>query len=482
MSQSRWFKPALLLLAAALLLAAHFAQSDLNRQRAKYGLTEVAPLKDAPPLLAFTTVALGGFRGLISNVLWIRATDLQDEGKYFEMVQLADWITKLQPHMAQVWAMQAWNMAYNISVKFKDAADRWRWVQRGIELLRDQGIVYNPTEALVYRELAWFFQHKMGQNLDDAHLYYKAEWARQMNSVLGGGHPDWDELIHPQTEDQKKRAQTLEQTYKMDPRIMKKVDQIYGPLEWRLPETSAIYWAYVGLQKSSPQNLIMLRRIIYQSMQIAFDRGRLVRIGNEDTLLFEPNLDILPKTNAAYEQMIREDVEMRDNIKTAHRNFLTKAVYLLYVSNRLKEADHWLGVLKREYPESLPARVNLDAFVLAQLAADIENAGMDRAKAVIEGLIGQAYFQLAIDEDERATGLEHLAHLAWTKYQERTKGQKRIMLSPFDEIKQRVLQQLLDPKNGMNPELIARLRTRLQLPAPSAQPSTNTTLNPSGPG
>ena len=92
-----------LALAAALLLGVSQAQRVLNRERDQLGLTRVAPLENAPPVLAFTTVALGGFRGLISNALWIRANDLQDDGKYFEMVQLADWITKLEPHFTQVW-------------------------------------------------------------------------------------------------------------------------------------------------------------------------------------------------------------------------------------------------------------------------------------------------------------------------------------------------------------------------------------------
>ena len=116
----------------------------LNRDREQLGLTRLHALKNAPPVLAFTTVALGGFRGLISNVLWIRANDLQNDDKFFEAAQLADWITELEPHFTQVWLFQAWNMAYNISVKFKDAPDRWRWVERGIELLRDDGLRYNP--------------------------------------------------------------------------------------------------------------------------------------------------------------------------------------------------------------------------------------------------------------------------------------------------------------------------------------------------
>jgi hypothetical protein len=182
--QGRWYKIGLIALAALMLAASGFVQRQLNEQRAdpSVGLTRRAPLENAPPVLAFTTVALGGFRGLIANALWIRANDLQNEGKYFEMVQLADWITKLEPTFSQVWIVQAWNMAYNISVKFPDAADRWRWVQRGIELLRDEALRYNPKEALLYRELGWFFQHKMGGNLDDAHLYYKQSWAVAMTN------------------------------------------------------------------------------------------------------------------------------------------------------------------------------------------------------------------------------------------------------------------------------------------------------------
>src|SRR5262245_64747561 len=196
---SRLKKTLLLALAAILLAGVSQVQQALNRERDRLGLTRVEPLENAPPVLAFTTVALGGFRGLISNALWIRASDLQDEDKFFEMAQLADWITKLEPHFVHVWLVQAWNMAYNISVKFKDYPDRWRWVKRGIELLRDDGLRYNPNETLIYRELGWFFQHKVGQNLDDAHLYYKQSWAIAMTNLFGGPRPNYDELLNPAT-------------------------------------------------------------------------------------------------------------------------------------------------------------------------------------------------------------------------------------------------------------------------------------------
>jgi hypothetical protein len=256
-------------IALVLLPGAFLMERELNHERDVLGLTRYTELKGAPPMLALTTVALGGFRGLISNALWMRASDLQDQDKYFEMVQLADWITKLEPHFSQVWVHQAWNMAYNISVKFKDPADRWRWVRQGIELLRDQGLKWNPSDVLIHRELAWFFQHKMGANLDDAHMYYKIAWANEMSEVLGDGKPDWDALIHPVTPEQIQKATLLREKFKMDPEFMKLLDERYGPLEWRLPEAHAIYWAADGLKeanqnprKVNPGDLIQLRRVI----------------------------------------------------------------------------------------------------------------------------------------------------------------------------------------------------------------------------
>ena len=298
----------------------------------------------------------------------MRATDLQDEDKFFEMAQLADWITKLEPHFVHVWLVQAWNMAYNISVKFKESApgqfpDRWRWVKAGIELLRDDGLRYNPNETLIYRELAWFFQHKIGQNLDDAASYYKQQWANDMAKVFDKKTPNLEELIHPQTADQKERARLLRETYKMDPQFMKEVDERYGPLEWRLPEAHAIYWAALGLKKAAENptkvkedDLITLRRVIYQSMLLSFQRGRLVTNPFAKAFEFGPNLDIIPKVNFAYEQAAREDEKNRDHILKAHRNFLRDAVYFLYMYNRVADAAQWFKYLATKYPDKTDTR------------------------------------------------------------------------------------------------------------------------------
>jgi hypothetical protein len=472
--------------AVLLLVGVSFAERTLNHDREVLGLTRYTELKGAPPVLAMTTVALGGFRGLISNALWIRANDLQDEGKYFEMVQLADWITKLEPHFTQVWLVQSWNMAYNISVKFKDASDRWRWVQRGIELLRDDGLRFNPDDVLIHRELAWFFQHKMGANLDDAHMYYKQMWANEMTKALGKEKPNWDELINPKTEEQIERTTLLTNKYKLDPKFMKEVDERFGPLEWRLPEAHAIYWAAEGLEaakrnerKINPDDLITLRRVIYQSMQLSFQRGRLIMNRADRQFQFGPNLAIVPKVSAAYEQAMEDDPKNRDHIETAHRNLLRDVVFLYYTYNRQAEAARWFKYLGEKYPtknllelqpDSLPGKVTLEEYGLGRIQGEVNDTSHDKIRALLEGLEKTAFESLAVDEDDKYTGLDGIAQKVWLRYESKVRGDPsiRVGMEPLPEIRRIVLKRLLDDE--LSPELGNQLRTKLGMPAVTNTP------------
>jgi hypothetical protein len=471
-----------------LLVSVFFSQQYLNTQREVMGLTRIAPLENAPPVLAFTTKALGGFRGLIANALWIRATELQEEGKYFEMVQLADWITKLEPNLPAVWVHLAWNMSYNISIKFNDYADRWMWVERGITLLRDEALKYNPKEPDLYRELGWHFQHKLGAYLDDAHQYYKYQWAQEMTAVLGSGHPNWDDLINPKTPEQRERVRILREKYKLDPQLMKVVDEHYGPLEWRLPDAHAIYWAVKGLQLAKDQplrkeQLIGLRRIIFQSLQLAFMRGRLIYPDKKGTeFVYGPNLDIVKTTSDAYVQQAEVEPDKRDNILNAHKNFLGTAVYHLYTHNRRKDAQHWFEVMKQMYPRSAAPNMTLDDYALSRIQEDIGETDPNRVKTIIEGALATAYMNESLgDPDSYDVGVNHelFAKKLWQRYMKEVtpydKDKGRVSLPPFELIQKEVLDQLLDPnsENALDPLLAAQLRTAKNLPADYGIPATN---------
>ena len=474
----------LLFLAAGLLAGSGQLQKSLNHDRDTLGLTHAAVLENAPPMLAFTTVALGGFRGLISNFLWMRANDLQQDDKFFEAAQLADWITKLEPTFTQVWVFQGWNMAYNISVKFKengpgDYSDRWRWVERGIELLRDDGLRYNPNDILIHRELAWFFQHKMGANLDDANMFYKSEWAREMAPFFGANGTNFTELLSPQNTN----AALLREKYKIDPVFAKTVDDKYGPLDWRLPEAHAIYWGALGLDaagknpdKVKPDDFITLRRIIYQSLLQAFHHGHIIVDPFSHSYSLGPNLNIVPQVNAAYEEMMSEDAQNRDHIEKAHRNFLRDAVYFLYENNRMAEANKWFRYLGEKYPDkpiienqpdSLPKNLTLDEYAVAVVQIDIGETSQERVTSAVQGLLTRAYYELAVGENDRYENFKRLANKVYQNYQAKTsssKGDQRIPLPPYDTLNRAVINALLDPEKGAPYAARAVLRTQLGLP------------------
>lgn len=170
-------------------------------------LTLDDPLKNAPPAVAFVTIALGGFRGLLADLLFLRSEAMKEDGNYFELVQLADWLVDLQPRFTGATAFLAWNMAYNVSVTFSDPRDRWRWVQRGIELIRDKALLANPADPLLFHQLGWIYQHKVGHILDDANRYYKSQLALQLRQVLGAQRQfDWEHLAAAPLDEAELRA------------------------------------------------------------------------------------------------------------------------------------------------------------------------------------------------------------------------------------------------------------------------------------
>ncbi|MCC6322016.1 MAG: hypothetical protein IT438_11345 [Phycisphaerales bacterium] len=155
--------------------------ASAGRNRLVYA--DAAVMGDSPEIAA--GIAMGAFRGVFVNFLWMRANTLKEEGKYYEAVDLAKTITRLQPRFPRVWAFHAWNLAYNISVATQTQQERWKWVDAGIRLLRDQGIPANNSDILLHKELAWIFLHKIDGYMDDAHRYYKKALAYEWSIVLG---------------------------------------------------------------------------------------------------------------------------------------------------------------------------------------------------------------------------------------------------------------------------------------------------------
>ena len=459
--------------------------------RTRHQLLPAAPLENAPPLMAFTTVALGGFRGLIADLLWLRTIRLQQEGRIFEIAQLADWITKLEPHFTTVWAFQAWNMAYNISVLFPDAENRWRWVNNGIRLLRDEGLRYNPCNPNLYKELGWLYQHKIGYIMDSAHPFYKHKLAETMQAVLHGARLQ----NHPEDTD----LQRLREELKLDPALMQQLDAEYGPFDWRLPETQAIYWAWRGRQAApgtpgaldnpdanepvtvscschhdahpSPaawSGAKACDQMILQCLSAAFRQGRLDFDPATDLYVTTPRLDLLPQVMKTYEQVIaRYTVDAgnarNDNLifRTVYASFLDEAIMILHSYGRDAQARTIYQQLLHRYPD-LDQTIRYDDFIATNFVAMQKHADdlpPPDAVAVVEGLLFQACQQKAAGDLVRAAEAERQARAFWDIYmQARASEDHRLRtgLPGLDILRRQAERRVQEETNTMIPERTAR--------------------------
>ena len=159
--------------------------TSITNSTGRHGLSYTDRAEDGDPPMVALGVAMGAMRGIFVNYLWIRATNAKEDGQYYEAVELASWITRLQPRLPQVWTFHAWNMAYNISVTTQAPEERWGWVNTGVRLLRNEGIRANPNNMHLHKELAWIFLHKIAGYTDDANQYYKRQFAYEWHNILG---------------------------------------------------------------------------------------------------------------------------------------------------------------------------------------------------------------------------------------------------------------------------------------------------------
>ena len=193
----RWGLVALLSLACAL-------SFRLTQQSAP------AAIGVASPALSVLMVALGGSRGILAEILWWRLADLQQQSRFAEMVPLTELLVTLEPSSADAWAYNAWNLAYNISAAHRDAAEKWRWVKRGVALVA-RGLEAMPRSVVLLRQMGWLWEDKIGGSLDDAAAFYRAHLA---------------ELPPPPPEEAARFAQSL---------------HLAAP-DWKQARLRALYW------------------------------------------------------------------------------------------------------------------------------------------------------------------------------------------------------------------------------------------------
>ena len=275
--------------------------------------------------------------------------------------------------------MHAWDVSYNLTTNVSSLESRWELLLTAISRLRDEGLRDYPDDVMIHRELAWLLQHRLGLRkvggdsslatltgfrkdgtieVDPDQVYLRYRWAKLMEQAL--------------------QDDALLARMKLDRALMKSVEEKYGPLDWRLPETHAIYWCSKRLQMEpapAGDDLKILQRVIWQCLQLGYQQGKLVGEPSPTKMRLEHNLALVLKVNAAYEQQIAAEEpgsSIIGNIRTGQRNFLRDAIVALHEAGRKEEACAWFEKLCKisanhpllwDDPMSSPGKLTCEEFI-----------------------------------------------------------------------------------------------------------------------
>ena len=127
--------------------------------------------------------ALSGFRGVIADVLSIRANVAWQNTQWSRLIFLYNQITTLQPRVTLHWEMAAWYMAFDARTAAIDDPHQPREVLRikaarefvrlGVEYLQ-QGTRNNPDRYILYNRLGFVLKEKALDHYGSYEAYSKA--------------------------------------------------------------------------------------------------------------------------------------------------------------------------------------------------------------------------------------------------------------------------------------------------------------------
>jgi hypothetical protein len=127
-----------------------------------------------------------GLGGVAVNLLWERANEYKKKEDWIALGATLEQIVKLQPNFYKVWDFQAHNLSYNLSAEFDDYHDRYTYVIRGINFLK-QGFEKNDNEPRLLHRLGWYIGQKIGRS--DEYKQYRELFSQ-----------DWNNLFHAKDE------------------------------------------------------------------------------------------------------------------------------------------------------------------------------------------------------------------------------------------------------------------------------------------
>ncbi|MCK5835046.1 MAG: hypothetical protein KAG98_04890 [Lentisphaeria bacterium] len=408
-------------------------------------------------------VALGGFRGLATDVLSLYALQELKKEHYESIPTLANWVVKLQSGLSESITYWSSEMAWNISVLHKDYALRWYWVDQGIQLLANA--MPDSIDPKLCLAMAEIYRLRIGEIIEPADAYFKLLLAKKVEASMGGWtmenlalaptdtHGMNQVLGDSVTESMLKEnnitldslfeikrqngpipqlnlttqenevlsrylyRRLLEKRLGIDVQVAATIDAIYGPLDWRLPESLAAYWSYVGIQVADQQgkSKYPCQRMFYRSLARIVSRGNVLsyRSGQVQTL---PNFSPAQELMKLFPEMIESYPKSRKMTELNYHNFLKELMALGFIYGENELLVKAYSTLSHIEP-AFVAHKSVEELAITILSGTGKSHDYRHVQTLISGLFMRMFDLIDKEKLDDAEFLELAARKIWINYQ-----------------------------------------------------------------
>jgi len=122
---------------------------------------------------AVLMAALAGFKGLATNVLWMKIHRLQEEQNYYRIPSYGRLILDMEPYLSDIWLFIGTTIAFDITHHMEDKETKFQWILAGFQFM-EEGARENPQDARLALYLGLRYAFRFSQRyLADAEYYQR---------------------------------------------------------------------------------------------------------------------------------------------------------------------------------------------------------------------------------------------------------------------------------------------------------------------
>jgi tetratricopeptide (TPR) repeat protein len=165
------------LFALGMLLVQAPLQDGVNRARPRVfdpsrrdPRQSIASIRGPTPVLI---AALGGFRTVAADLLWLKVDQLWDGGAWYLLPSVLESVVQLDPHFLLGWEVYGWHLAYNLNTESVLEVDKHHWLDQGLQVL-DRAVALNPDSYQMAFELGWTCFDRAHDMPKAAEYFYRA--------------------------------------------------------------------------------------------------------------------------------------------------------------------------------------------------------------------------------------------------------------------------------------------------------------------